>query len=291
MRIFLFGAGYSARAFAQSAAATAGWIGGTTRSLDRFELLRESGIQPFLFNGVSLDAEVEAVLASVTHLVVSAAPGEAGDPVLGAAGNVIARAMPALTWIGYLSTVGVYGDHQGDWVDEGSPCRPVSRRSRERLEAEQAWQGFGEETGVPVAIMRLSGIYGPGRNAFVNLAAGTARRINKPGQIFNRIHVRDIAGALHHLAGANQGGIYNVTDDLPAPPQDVVEYAASLMGVEPPPEIPFEKADMTPMARSFYGESKRVSNKRLKDSGYAFVYPDYKAALDAMWQAGNWRGE
>ncbi|WP_157014326.1 SDR family NAD(P)-dependent oxidoreductase [Mesorhizobium xinjiangense] len=291
MRLFLFGAGYSARAFARAAAGEAAWIGGTTRSLDAFDTLKESGIQPFLFGGVSLDAEIAAVLDSATHLVVSAGPGEAGDPVLNAARDAIAGAMPALSWIGYLSTVGVYGDHQGAWVDEETPCSPVSRRSRERLEAERAWQALGAETGLPVAILRLSGIYGPGRNPFVNLAAGTARRIIKPGQVFNRIHVDDIAGALSHLARNTLGGIYNVTDDLPAPPQDVVEYAASLMAVEPPPAIAFDEAEMTPMARSFYGETKRVSNAKLKQSGYAFTYPDYKAALDAMWRADNWRAE
>ncbi len=134
--------------------------------------------------------------------------------------------MPELRWIGYLSTVGVYGDHSGGWVDETSECRPVSRRSVMRVAAEQEWLALGEETGLPVAILRLSGIYGPGRNAFVNLADGTAKRLVKQGQVFNRIHVDDIAGALWHLIGRDKGGVFNVTDDLPAPPQDVVAYAA-----------------------------------------------------------------
>ena len=195
---------------------------------------------------------------------MSAAPDEAGDPVLGAGREILATRMPRLAWIGYLSTVGVYGDHGGGWVNETSECRPVSRRSVMRVLAEQDWLAFGREAGVAVAVLRLSGIYGPGRNALVNLAGGTARRLVKPGQVFNRIHVADIAGALKHLAGHSTAGIFNVTDDLPAPPQDVVAYAAGLMGIEAPPEIPFETAQLSPMARSFYGENKRVSNAAIK---------------------------
>ncbi len=176
--------------------------------------------------------------------------------------------MPNLRWIGYLSTVGVYGDHGGAWVDETSECRPVSRRSIDaRRRPNRQWLALGDETALPVAVLRLSGIYGPGRNAFVNLANGTARRLVKPGQVFNRIHVDDIAGALWHLASSDIGGVFNVTDDEPAPPQDVVAYAAELMGVAPPPEIPFETAELSPMARSFYGENKRVSNAAIKAVG------------------------
>ncbi|TKT69114.1 SDR family oxidoreductase [Aquamicrobium sp. LC103] len=289
MRVFLFGAGYSARAFARLAVAEGAHVAGTTRSQEKAPLLEAEGIAPFLFDGSGISAGIAAELREATHLVVSTAPDEAGDPVLRTAGAAIAN-MPRLRWIGYLSTVGVYGDHQGRWVDETSDCRPVSRRSKSRLEADEAWLRLGEATGKPVAILRLSGIYGPGRNAFVNLENGTARRIVKPGQVFNRIHVEDIAGALRHLAGAELGGIFNVTDDEPAPPQDVVALAAALMGVEPPPEVDFDQAEMTPMARSFYGESKRVSNARLKASGYAFRFPDHRAALRHMWEAGDWRG-
>jgi hypothetical protein len=196
-----------------------------------------------------------------------------------------------LRWIGYLSTVGVYGDYQGDWVSEADECRPVSRRSKSRVEAEQAWQTLADDIGKPLAILRLSGIYGPGRNAFVNLENGTAKRLIKPAQVFNRIHAADIAGALWRLASRNTGGVFNVTDDEPAPPQDVVAYAAEMMGVAPPPEIPFETAQLSPMARSFYGENKRVSNRKLKEAGYVFRYPDYRAALSALWRDETWRGE
>jgi nucleoside-diphosphate-sugar epimerase len=157
-----------------------------------------------------------------------------------------------------------------------------------RVAAEQAWLALGRKIDRPVAILRLSGIYGPGRNAFVNLQNGTAKRLVKQGQVFNRIHRDDIGGALRHLAQENRGGIFNVTDDVPAPPQDVVAYAAALMDVAPPPEIPFETAALSPMARSFYGENKRVANQAIKVAGYRFSFPDYRSALDRMWADGNW---
>jgi nucleoside-diphosphate-sugar epimerase len=286
-KIFIFGAGYSARAFARAKGTSGAEIVGTTRSREKFAALRAAGIGPLLFDG-ALTGDVAAALRTTTHLVVSIAPGEAGDPVLAAARTALLQGMPALRWIGYLSTVGVYGDHGGAWVDETAECRPVSNRSRLRVEAERQWLEAGAERKVPVALLRLSGIYGPGRNAFVNLANGTARRLVKPGQVFNRIHVADIAGALQHLAGRGTGGVFNVTDDLPAPPQDVVAYAATVMGVEPPPEIAFEAAQLSPMARSFYGENKRVSNAAIKREGYRFRFVDYRAALDAMWTQGDW---
>lgn len=288
-RFFIFGAGYSGKAFARSRPEAGVELFGTTRSAENFEDLRQAGIKPLHFDGQTVSPELRAAIEESTHLVVSIAPDESGDPVLNAAAEIL-RGLKRLQWIGYLSTVGVYGDHGGAWVDETSECRPVSRRSKFRVAAEQAWSDFGRDSGLAVAILRLSGIYGPGRNAFVNLAAGTARRLVKPGQVFNRIHVDDIAGALWHLAGARTGGIFNVTDDRPAPPQDVVAYAAGVMGVDAPPEIPFETAELTPMARSFYGENKRVSNALIRQTGYVFRYPDYVSALDAMWADGSWRG-
>ncbi len=285
-QVFIFGAGYSARAFADLCPKDVP-VFGTTRAAGKFDLLRTAGISPLLFDGV-VTSEVRDALAGTTHLVVSAAPGDAGDPVLKEAREIIAGEMPKLRWIGYLSTVGVYGDHGGAWVDEETPCRPVSRRSVLRVEAERQWLELGGAIGRPVAVLRLAGIYGPGRNAFVNLRDGTAKRLVKPGQVFNRIHVADIAGALLHLSDATRGGIFNVADDEPSPPQDVVTYAAGLMGVEPPPEIPFDRAELTPMARSFYGENKRVSNAALKASGYDLRFRDYRAALRALWDDDNW---
>lgn len=289
MNVFIFGAGFSAKAFAGASPPHAKIVG-TTRSPEKFDALRAEGIAPLLFDGTA-SPELSRALAATTHLVISIAPADAGDPVLSAFAGMIRTSMPSLRWIGYLSTVGVYGDYQGRWIDETADCRPVSRRSKLRVEAEEAWQSLAGGIGKPLAILRLSGIYGPGRNAFVNLENGTAKRLVKPDQVFNRIHATDIGGALWHLADRNLGGVFNVTDDEPAPPQDVVAYAADLMGVAPPPEIPFDAAQLSPMARSFYGENKRVSNRKLKQTGYGFRYPDYRAALSAMWRAKNWRGE
>ncbi|MDQ6436217.1 SDR family oxidoreductase [Mesorhizobium sp. LHD-90] len=288
MQVFIFGAGYSAKAFAAARPDNTVRIAGTTRDESRFPALQAAGIAPLAFDGKNLSDNIINTLADTTHLIVSVAPDDAGDPVLALARKTIASSMPKLAWIGYLSTIGVYGDHKGAWIDETAECGPTSLRSRRRVEAENQWLGLGEEIDVPVAVLRLSGIYGPGRNAFVNLRDGTAKRLIKKDQVFNRIHVSDIAGALWHLAGANRGGVFNVTDDLPAPPQDVVAYAASVMGVEPPPEIPFETAELSPMARSFYGENKRVSNGLIRSAGYAFRYPDYHSAFDAMWADGSW---
>lgn len=284
MRLFISGAGYSGRAIARELAGQATTITGTTRATERFAALSAVGIQPLLFDGVEPTEDVRQALRQTTHLVQSIAPDEAGDPLLRLIG---ADWMPNLQWVGYLSTVGVYGDHQGNWVDEETTCRPVSKRSLWRDAAERAWIHWAQQTGLPVAILRLSGIYGPGRNALIRLKAGTARRLIKPGQVFNRIHVDDIAGAAAHLATRQAGGIWNVTDNEPAPPQDVITYASEIMGVTPPPEIDFETADLTPMARSFYGENKRVSNAKLRASGYSMRYPDYRTALTALWGSGE----
>lgn len=290
-RFFIFGAGYSAKAFAAARSDPCIEIAGTTRSPEKFDALRSVGIEPILFDGREFSPDLLKSLKEATHLIVSISPEEGGDPVVGTVRDRLGNLAPQLHWIGYLSTVGVYGNHDGAWVDETSACRPVSKRSMLRAEAEKQWLAIGEETGVPVAVLRLSGIYGPGRNAFVNLRNGTAKRLVKPGQVFNRIHVADIAGVLWHLARRGHGGVFNVTDDLPAPPQDVVTCAAGLMGVEPPPEIPFASAQLSPMARSFYGENKRVSNAAIKGTGYRFRYPDYRSAFDAMWAAGDWAGQ
>ncbi|WP_273726718.1 SDR family oxidoreductase [Brucella gallinifaecis] len=289
MRIFLFGAGYSARAFSRLMIGEAERIDGTTRNEQNFPLLEKSGIAPIIFDGETAAPDLIDRLAKSTHVVISISPRESGDPSLAIVEEALRRPGNTIRWIGYLSTVGVYGDHDGNWIDETAPLAPTSRRSLERVEAENAWEALSKRHGTPVALLRLSGIYGPGRNAFVNLERGTARRIIKDGQVFNRIHVDDIAGSLRFLAGTNTGGAFNITDNEPAPPQDVVAYAAELMGVATPPEIPFEKADLTPMGRSFYGENKRVSNQRIKALGYDFIYPDYKAAFSAMWQNDHWR--
>lgn len=288
MRFLIIGAGYSGLAIARELSGRADAMTGTTRSRDKFERLRSAGIEPALFSREEIDPLVREQLTGATHLVIAAGPDTAGDAALDLLADDILAA-PGLGWIGYLSTVGVYGDHEGGWVDETTECRPRPGRSDDRLAVEQGWEKLAARKGVPLAILRLSGIYGPGRNAFLNLERGTARRIVKDGQVFNRIHLDDIAGATAFLAEKRLGGVYNVTDEEPSPPQDVVTYAAGLMGVEPPPETAFEAADMSPMALSFWGEVKRVSNGKLRDAGYVFRQPNYRAALDDMWGRGRWR--
>ena len=290
-RVLIFGAGYSGQAIARELTQETDFIAGTTRSADKAKVLSRQGVMPFVYAGEGFSAETRKVLSQATHLILSVAPGADGDPVLIDLAKLGTGATPKLQWIGYLSTVGVYGDHGCAWVDEEGECRPTSSQSRWRIGAEEAWAAFGRENGIPVAVLRLPGIYGPGRNAFVNLAEGTARRIVKPGQVFNRIHVDDIAGAVRHLMRAKAGGIFNVSDDEPSPPQDVVAFAAGLMGVEPPPEVPFEEAGLSPMGRSFYSECKRVSNGKLKASGYSLRYSSYREALSAMWRENAWRGQ
>lgn len=288
MRLFVFGIGYSAEAFVARIASRCAWIGATTRSPAKAETLRARGIAPFLFDGTTPGEGIADALAQATHVLVSIAPGEAGDPVLAHHGADLAAARPQ--WTGYLSTVGVYGDHGGAWVTEETPCKPVSRRSVQRVAAEEAWLAHAGTHDRVVQVFRLSGIYGPGRNAFVNFEKGTARRLVKPGQVFNRIHVADIAGALEAaIDGPARTRIFNITDDEPAPPQDVVSHAAGLLGVTPPPEQDFASVELSPMARSFYGENKRVSNARVKSElGYDFLFPTYREALSALYR-GGWR--
>lgn len=289
MQVLILGAGYTGREIGKALAARATSVAGTTRSQRKAEDLKASGLRAILYDGQTVTTELAAAMAEATHLIQSIAPGDDGDPLFRADGPPLRDLMPRLQWAAYLSTVGVYGDHGGAWVDEDTVCRPVSVRSVERLTAEGLWQDFGSASGIPVAILRLSGIYGPGRNAFCNLADGTARRLIKPGQVFNRIRVEDIAAVTAFLSERSLSGIFNVTDDEPAPPQDIVVEAARLMGVEPPPETAFDTAVLSPMARSFYGENKRVSNARLRDLGFTFRFPDYRVSLAQLWQSDQWR--
>jgi nucleoside-diphosphate-sugar epimerase len=270
------GHGYSAQALA-ALLIPQGWrVIGTTRSAAKADRLRGQGVEPLIWPGNDLTA----VLAQSTHLLTSIAPDAAGDPVLAAHAAQIAAA--PLQWVGYLSTTGVYGDHQGNWVDEDTPLTPGTARGHYRVLAEAQWQALG----VPLQIFRLAGIYGPGRGPFEKVRDGTARRIIKPGQVFSRIHVDDIAQVLAaSIARPQPGGIYNVCDDDPAPPEDVIGYAASLLGLPPPPAVAYAEAEMTPMARSFYAESKKVSNSRIKrDLGVRLIHPDYRAGLRALLQ-------
>lgn len=280
MNLFVFGLGYSSLAFVRRLGASA-QVTGTVRSTEKAARLASGGLTIRLLPGE--EDVIARDLAASDAVLVSVPPGATGDSVLAAFGEVLARAL-RLRWIGYLSTIGVYGDHGGGWVDEAAPPRPVSARSRERVDAEQAWLALGQASGKAVQVFRLAGIYGPGRSAFDKLADGTAKRLVKPGQVFNRIHVDDIAAVLAaSLDRPRAGAIYNVTDDEPAPPQDVVACAAQLAGVPPPPEVPFEGAELTPMARSFYGENKRVRNTLIRDElGVRLAYPTYREGLASL---------
>lgn len=273
--LFSFGHGYSAKALTRLLLPDGWRITGTTRSADKAAALAETGVTPVVFPGAPVD------LDGVTHLLISAAPDAEGDPVLRLMDEEIAARADQFDWVGYLSTTGVYGDHQGGWVDEATPLTPSTRRGQWRQQAEEAWRAV---PGLPLHIFRLAGIYGPGRGPFAKVRAGTARRVIKPGQVFSRIHVDDIAQVLAaSIAQPNPGAAYNVCDDDPAPPQDVIGHAAALLGLPLPPAEPFETAEMTPMARSFYAESKKVRNDRIKSElGVSLRFPSYREGLAAL---------
>ena len=271
------GHGFSARALA-ARLVPQGWrIVGTTRSPDKADAIADTSVEPVVWPG----ADLGALIAQSPNVLVSAGPDSAGDPVLNAVEDAVIRAAPDLRWVGYLSTTGVYGDHDGDWVDEDTPLTPSTKRGRARVTAEARWQAIPD---LPLHIFRLAGIYGPGRGPFAKVRAGTARRIIKQGQVFSRIHVEDIAQALElSLQRPDPGAVYNLCDDDPAPPQDVIAHAAELLGLPVPPAIPFDQADMTPIARSFYAESKKVRNDRIKQAlGWAPQFPTYRAGLTAL---------
>ncbi|MBV9521629.1 MAG: SDR family oxidoreductase [Alphaproteobacteria bacterium] len=283
-RFFCFGLGYSGRALAAGLAGRGWRIAGTCRSAQKQAVLAAEGITAFrLERGCPL-ADPAAALAGTTHLLSAAPPDGDGDPVLDLHADDIAALGSGLRWLGYLSTTGVYGDRGGAWVDEGSPLRPSGPRGRRRVAAEAAWLELGRRHGLPVHVFRLAGIYGPGRSALDALRRGTAQRIDKPGQVFSRIHVADVAAVLEaSMARPNPGAAYNLCDDEPAPPQDVVAFAAALLGVAPPPLIPFAEAALSPMARSFYDDNKRVANARIKhELGVRLQYPNYRDGLRAL---------
>ncbi len=287
--LICFGFGFSARALAKRLA-TQGWqITGTSRSAEGGERIRAQGFDAARFDGTVPSDEVACALETASHVLISAPPGDDGDPVLEQHRSDIVSA-PGLKWIGYLSTIGVYGDRGGAWVDETTPEAPVSQRSKRRLAAEQSWLATARAgRGPAVQVFRLAGIYGPGRSAIDQVRSGRARRIVRPGQVFNRIHVDDIATTLTAaIANGGAHSIYNVTDDEPAAPQDVIGHAAQLLGVPPPPEVPIEEAELSPMAQSFYSELKRVRNDRIKqDLGVRLAYPTFREGLAAVLAASR----
>jgi nucleoside-diphosphate-sugar epimerase len=279
MDLLIFGLGYSASRFVALHHQHFETVTATVRGMAE-RRASAGGLETITFDGGRGSPDLARAVHRATHVLVSIPPDERGDPVLRNLGAQILAA-PRVGWIGYLSTVGVYGDFGGGWVDEETPIRPVAPRNRRRAAVEAEWIDLASRRATAVQVFRLSGIYGPGQNAVENMKDGSARRIVKPGQVFNRIHVDDIAGAV--LAGIRRpsiGPVINVTDDEPAPPQDVVSYAAELLGLPPPPEIPFDEAPLSPMGRSFYLENKRVSNKKMRfDLGYGLRFPTYREGL------------
>ena len=271
-----FGHGYSASALARLLVPLGWRVIGTTRSAGKVSTLCQQGVEPLIWPGADLTGALDAA----THLLISAAPDDDGDPVLNALRKEINARARQFQWVGYLSTTGVYGDHDGDWVDEGSPLTPATVRGQARVRAEADWSTLA----LPLHIFRLAGIYGPGRGPFEKVRQGTARRIIKPGQVFSRIHVTDIAQVLAaSISRPNPGRAYNLCDDDPAPPEDVIAFAAQLLGLPVPPAEDFATAQMTPMARSFYAESKKVRNDRIKDElGVKLAYPNYRIGLTAL---------
>ena len=292
MNLFVFGLGYSALNFVLKHQQDFANVAGTVTNPDKKTQLIEAGIEAYVFSHKEADPEIADALARADVVLVSTPPGDAGDPVLLKYALPLFRAK-SIRKIIYLSTVGVYGDRGGAWVDETSLPMTTNQRSLMRLAVENLWRALVREGDRSLYVLRLSGIYGPGRNALVQLRNGRAKRLIKPGQVFNRIHVEDIMQAIALCCQRDAGTedlVFNITDNEPAPPQDVVAYAASLMEIEPPPEIDFDTADLTEMARSFYSECKRVSNKAARQQlNFKPLYPSYREGMRQLWAAGEGR--
>jgi nucleoside-diphosphate-sugar epimerase len=273
--LLCLGFGFSAEALAHKLDPIKWSVTGTSRSPEGVAAINALGFEGVLFS------EFQTIPKSVTHIVTSVPPGDGGDPVLRRFQDELVGRAKSFEWVAYLSTTGVYGDRGGDWVDEDSSLQPNTDRGHRRVNAEETWQQVAD---LPLHIFRLAGIYGPGRNAFESMKLGKAQRVIKPGQIFSRIHVEDIASVLlASINNPNPGRIYNLADDEPCPPQDVIAYAAQLLGLPIPPDVPFEDAKLSVMAKSFYADSKRVSNARIKhELGYELKYPNYRVGLKAL---------
>jgi nucleoside-diphosphate-sugar epimerase len=281
-RLFCFGLGYSAGVLARTLLAEGWQIAGTTREPEAAASLAARGFDMHVFSRPRPLDDARAALAGATHVLLSVPPDEAGDPVLDLCGAALA-AQATLQWAGYLSTTALYGDRGGQWVDETTPPAPAGERGRRRFAAEEGWLDLHRTSGVPVHIFRLAGIYGPGRSALDTVRQGHAQRIDKPGHVFSRIHVGDLAAVLRaSMARPAPGTLYNVCDDEPAPQADVIAYACKLLGRAAPPLVPFGAAALSPMARSFYDDNKRVSNARIRTLGVTLRYPSYREGLAAI---------
>jgi len=286
-KLFCFGYGYTCDYLAHELVQQGGWsIAGTTRDPEKRDFLRSHGVKAHIFDYEHPLGDPYSILEGTTHLLISTPPDDNGDPTFDMHAADILN-IPTLEWVGYLSTTGVYGDRDGGTVDEYSEIRPNNKRGSRRVRAENQWMSLLHQNGLPLHIFRLAGIYGPGRSALDSVRAGVARRINKPGQVFNRIHVEDIVQVLlASMAHPNPGAAYNLADDDPVASWEVITYACEVLGITPPPLMPYDEADMAPIARSFYKDNKRVANRRIKDElGVRLKYPNYKAGIDACLQA------
>lgn len=282
-RLFCFGYGYTCDTLAHHLMARGGWaLAGTTRDNEKRRFLRNQNIKSFLFDQGQPLEDPAVFLRDTTHLLISTPPNDDGDPVFLMHSKDILK-IPTLEWVGYLSSTSVYGDRDGGWVDEESELRPSNKRGSRRAKAESQWLELFTKHNLPVHIFRLAGIYGPGRSALDSVRAGVARRIDKPGHAFSRIHVEDIVRALEaSMLKPNPGRAYNLADDLSAQSHEVIAYACELLGIEPPFLMPYDDADMAPITRSFYADNKRIHNMRMKDElGISLKYPDYKIGLKA----------
>jgi nucleoside-diphosphate-sugar epimerase len=286
MNAFFFGLGFSSQA-ALTTLRTGSHtvnVSGSVRGENKADLLTDQGVDAHVFDGTAPGATLGPSLRQASHVILSIAPGAEGDPAL-IHHRADLDAAANLEWLCYYSTVGVYGDFDGAWIDESAPLVPRNERSDRRVLAEEAWRDYAAHRGVKLAILRLAGIYGPGRSTFDKLRDGTSRRIVKPGQVFNRIHVDDIGRVTALAAAARLDGTFNLGDDEPTPPQVVIEHAAALLGMAPPPAHDFATAEMTPMQRSFYTDNKRVSNAAIKRAlGIELLYPTYREGLAAIYE-------
>lgn len=285
-KLFCFGYGYSCDYLGHELIARGWSVGGTTRDREKRTALRKRGISAHIFDHEHPLADPLLILNGVTHLVISTPPDDEGDPAFVIHEQDILQ-IPTLEWVAYLSTTGVYGDRGGEWVDENSELNPSARRGSRRVRAEEQWLSLHRDHGLPVHIFRLAGIYGPGRSALDSVRAGVARRINKPGHAFGRIHVEDIVGTLlASIEKPNPGAIYNVVDDVPAPSHEVIAYACELLGRPAPPLVDFEDANLAPITRSFYMDNRRVRNEKIKNElGLQLKYPDFKSGLRGCLEA------
>ncbi len=285
--LFCFGLGFTTTTLGRVLLKQGWQVSGTTRNQEKARALREEGFDVLVLQDGSHQAisdELAAALRSVNYIINSTPPNEKGDIVVSIMQDMLTEHSIMPKWFGYLSTIGVYGEHHGAWIDESAKLYPVTKRSKWRRLAEQQWQDLAHSTGLPLQIFRLPGIYGAGRNQMVTLQKGKSRRLVKKGQVFNRIHVEDIAQiVIASMNNPQPGEIYNISDDMPCPPQDVVTFASELLGIEPPPIVQYEEAELTPMARSFYGECKRIRNEKIKKYlGISLKYPTYKEGLSAL---------